>query len=80
MHFTRPIGSVKDVLKDMSCKKFSFGGSGRWGKFSKITRCLLNMTAMRGRGSEGMGRVGGKGKGQDDISLMRIPSLARFQS
>ena len=27
-----------------------------------------------------MGRVGGKGKGQDDISLMRIPSLARFQS
>ena len=26
-----------------------------------------------------MGRVGGKGKGQDDISLMRIPSLARFQ-
>ena len=79
MHFTRPIGSVKDVLKDVSCKKFSFGGSGRWGKFSKITRCLLNMTAMRG-GRGGIRRVGGKGKGQDDISLMRIPSLARFQS
>ena len=56
MHFTRPIGSVKDVLKDVSCKKFSFGGSGRWGKFSKITRYLLNMTAFRGEGRNGEGR------------------------